>query len=161
MQGCVLAPILFSIFLSSMLEVAFRDMGDRIYIQSRWNADLFTHFRAKTKTTNILVRELLFADDSALIAQSAEEIQRIVDSFANASSKISLKINIKKTEVMFQPNSTMTMEEDINEGETTLNPVNEFTYLGSIIASDGPIEAELQKRMSKASCHSGAFDKNS
>ena len=97
-QGCVLAPTLFSIFLSAMLGEAFRDMGDGIYIQSRQNADLFTvaHFRAKTKTTNILVRELLFADDSALIAHSAEEIQRIVDAFANASSKFGLKINIIK-----------------------------------------------------------------
>ena len=45
----------------------------------------------------------------------------------------------------------MTMEEDINVDETTLNPLKKFTYLGSIIASDGHIEAELQKRMSKAS----------
>ena len=28
-QGCVLAPTLFSIFLSSMLEEAFRDIGGR------------------------------------------------------------------------------------------------------------------------------------
>ena len=153
-QGCVLAPTLFSIFLSAMLEEAFKDMGDGIYIQSRQNADLFTvaHFRAKTKTTNI---HDSIIDDSALIAHSAEEIQRIVDAFANASSKFGLKINIKKTEVMFQPNSTMTMEEDINVGETTLTHVKEFTYLGSIIASNGHIEAELQKRMSKASMSFG------
>ena len=108
-----------------MLEEAFIDMGDAIYIQPRQNADHFTvaHFRAKIKSTSILVRELLFANDSALIAHSAEEIQRIVDAFANASSKFGLKINIKKTEVMFQPNSTMTMEEDINVDEATLNPV--------------------------------------
>ena len=157
--GCVLAPMLFSIFLSAMLEEAFKDMGDGIYIQSRQNADLFTvaHFRAKTETTNILVRELLSADDSALIVHSTEEIQRIVDAFAKASSKFGLKINIKKREVMFQPNSTMTMEEDINVDETTLNHVKEFTYLGSIIASDGHIEAELQKRMSKASMSFGCL----
>ena len=95
--------------------------------------------------------DLFISDDSALIALSAEEIQRIVDAFANASSKFGLKINIKKTEVMFQPNSKMTMEEDNNVDETTLNPVKEFTYLGSIIASDSHIDAELQKRMSKAS----------
>ena len=143
-------------FLSAILKEAFRDMGDGIYIQSLQNTDLFTvaHFRAKTKTINI-VRELLFADDNALIAHSAEEIQGIVDAFANASSKFGLKINIKKTEVMFQPNSTMTMEEDIIVDETTLNPVKEFTYLGSIIASDGHIEAELQRRMSKASMSFG------
>ena len=56
---------------------------------------------------------------------------------------------------MFQPSSTMTMEEDINVDEATLNPVKEFTYLGSIIASDGHIEAELQKRMSTASMSFG------
>ena len=74
-QGCVLAPTFFSIFLSAMFEEAFRDMGDGIYIQSRHNVDFFTvaHFRAKTKTTNILVRELRFADDSALIAHSSAE----------------------------------------------------------------------------------------
>ena len=100
-------------------------MGDIIYIQSCQNTDLFTvaHFRVKTKTTNILVRELLFADDRALIAHSAEEIQRIVDVFANASSKFGLKINIKKTEVMFQLNSTMTMEEDINVDENHTKPM--------------------------------------
>ena len=56
---------------------------------------------------------------------------------------------------MFQPNSTMAMEEDINVDETTLTHVKEFTYLGSIIASDGHIEAELQKRMSKDSMSFG------
>ena len=97
-QGCVLAPTLFSIFLSAMLEEAFRGMGDGVYIQSRQNAELLTvsHFRAKTKTKNILVRELLFADDSTQIAHSAEEIQRIVDALANASSKFGLKINIRR-----------------------------------------------------------------
>ena len=57
-QGCVLAPTLFSIFLSAMLDNAFRDMGDGIYIQSRQSADLFNvaHFRAKTNTTRILMR---------------------------------------------------------------------------------------------------------
>ena len=99
--------------------------GDGVYIQSRQNADLFTvsHLWAKTKPTNILVRKLSFVHDSALIAHLAEEIQRIVDAFANVSSKFGLKINIKKTEVMFKPNSTTTMEEDINVDDTTLNPV--------------------------------------
>ena len=75
-QGCVLARTLFSIFLSAMLDEAFRNMGDGVYIQSRQSADLFNvaHFRMKTKTrpTRILMRELLFADDSALVAHSAE-----------------------------------------------------------------------------------------
>ena len=43
----VLGFMYFSIFLSAMLEEAFRDMGDGVYIQLRQNADLFTaaHYR--------------------------------------------------------------------------------------------------------------------
>ena len=44
-QACVLAPTLFSIFLSAMLEEAFRDMGDGVYIQSRQNVQLHTSER--------------------------------------------------------------------------------------------------------------------
>ena len=156
-QGCLLAPTLFSIFLSAMLDNAFRDMGDGIYIQSRQSADLFNvaHFRAKTKTTRILMRELLFADDSALVAHSAEEMQKIVDAFSNASKKFGLKINIKKTEVLYQPNSTRTREEDIMVDGNKLNSVMEFTYLGSTISSDGCIDDEIQRRMAKASASFG------
>ena len=132
-QGCALATTLFSIFLSAMLDDSFRDMGDGVYIQSRQSADLFNvaHFRAKTKTTRILMRELLFADDSTLVAHSAEEMQKIVDAFSNASNKFGLKINIKLTSVL------------------------EFIYLGSTISSDRSIDNEIQRRMAKASASFG------
>ena len=60
-------------------------MGDGVYIQSQQSGDLFNvaHFRAKT--TRILMRELLFSDDSALVAHSAEKMQKIVDAFSDAS----------------------------------------------------------------------------
>ena len=75
--------------------------------------------------------------------------------FSTASSKFDLNINIQNTEVMFQPNSTTTMEEEIIVDDTTINLVQEFAYLGSIIARDGHIETELQKKMSKASMSFG------
>jgi len=73
-----------------MLNETFRDMGDGVYIQSRQSADIFNvaHFRAKTKTTRILIRELLFADDSALVAHSAEEKQKLVDVFLRSVEEV-------------------------------------------------------------------------
>ena len=151
-QGCVLAPTLFSIFLSVMLDEAFRDMGDGVSIQFRHSSELFNvaHFSAKTKTTWILMKELLFADDSALVAHSTEEMQTIVDDFSYVSKKFGLKINIKKTEVLYQPNSTRTREEDIMVDGNKLNSVLEFTYFGSTISSNGCIDDEIQRRMAKA-----------
>ena len=49
------------------------------------------------------MRELLFADKSGLVAHSAEEMQKIVDAFSDASKKFGLKINIKKTEMCSNP----------------------------------------------------------
>ena len=158
-QGCVLAPTLFSIFLSAMLDEAFGDMGGGggVYIQSRQSADLFNvaHFIAKTKITRILIRELLFADDSALVAHSAEEMQKIVDAFSDASKKFGLKINFKKTEVLYQPNSKQKPKEDIIVDGNKLNSVLEFTYFGSTMSSNGCIDDEIQRRMAKASASFG------
>ena len=82
--------------------------------------------------------ELLFADDSALVAQSDEEMQKIVDAFSDASKKFGLKINIKKIEVLYQPNYVL-----------------EFTYLGRTISSNGCMDDEIQRRTAEASASFG------
>ena len=78
----VMAPMLFSIIFSIMLQDAFRDNDLGVYIQFRTNGNIFNlqRLKAKTKTTELLVRDLLFADDCALIAHSVNDINRIKDS---------------------------------------------------------------------------------
>ena len=73
-------PTLFSIFLSAMLDEAYRIMEDGVYIQFIQSADQpnVAQSKGKTKTTRILTRERLFADNNALVAHSAEEMQKIV-----------------------------------------------------------------------------------
>ena len=109
-------------------------------MQARQSADLLNvaHFRAKNKTTRILMRELLFADGRALVAHSAEEMQKIVEAFSDASKKFGLKINITKSEVLYQPNSTITREEYIMVDGNTINSVLEFT-----ISSNECIDDEI------------------
>ena len=82
-------------------------------------------------------------------------MQKIVDAFSDASKKFDLKINIKKTEVLYQQNSTRTRKDDIMVDGNKLNPVLEFTYLGSTISSNGCIDDEIQRRMAKASASFG------
>ena len=61
------------------------------------------------------------------------------------STSLGLKINMKKTEVLYQSNSTRTREEDIMVDGNKLKSVLEFTYLGSTISSDGCIDDEIQE----------------
>ena len=60
------------------------------------------------------MRELLFAVDSTLVAHSAEMKQKIVDAFSNASKNVGLKINIKKTEVLYQPERRISWLKEIS-----------------------------------------------
>ncbi len=78
-----------------------------------------------------------------------------MDAFSDATKKFGLKINTKKPEVLYQPNSTVTREEDIMVDGNNLNSVLEFTFLASTISSNGCIDDEIQCRMAKASASFG------
>ena len=138
-----------------MLEVAFKNSQEGVYIETRHNADLFkvSHFKAKTRTTMHLARELLFADDCALVVHSASETQSLVTSFATSAVLFSLKINIKKTECLFQPTRpTSSQPEPIMiNGQ----PIVQATYLGSIISDNARLNKEIRNRMDKASASFG------
>ena len=56
------------------------------YRLCRYVAYIFSkcHFRAKTRTTKYLAQEMLFADDSELVAHRAEDILMPVDKLAKA-----------------------------------------------------------------------------
>ena len=73
-QGCVLLPTLFGIFFSFMLTYAFGTASDGIYLHTRHDGTLFNlkRLRAKTKVTCVLIREMLFADDAALVSHTQE-----------------------------------------------------------------------------------------
>lgn len=75
-QGCVLAPTLFNIFFSLLLNHAFKSSEERILIRSRSDGKLFNpaRLRAKTKVRKVAIRDLLFADDVTLFARSAEKL---------------------------------------------------------------------------------------
>ena len=159
-QGCVLAPTLFSLYLTAMLEVAFKNVNEGIYIQTRHGADFFdvAQFKSKTRTTKHLVREMLFADDSALVAHCAADMQVLVNNFAKAAAQFSLKINIKKTECMYQPIKLIHPPPEPEVVMIDQKPVvfaSDFTYLGSTVSCTAKIDKELRSRLGKASAAYG------
>ena len=120
-----------------MLEMAFKDTSEGVYIQTRKEADLFNvaQLKAKSKTSTKVVREMLFADESALAAHSAcaEDVQSLSEKFARTAHQFSLKINIKKTECLYQPPKfqlSTSLLEEINTGTESLVKFKTFKYLG-------------------------------
>ena len=76
-QRCVLDPTLFGIFFGLLLKHAFDTTTEGIYLRTRSDGRLFNlaRLRAKTKAREILIRDMLFADDAAVVAHTHEELQ--------------------------------------------------------------------------------------
>ena len=89
-QGCVLAPTLFSIFFSMMLKQVIEDMGedDGVYVRYRLDGSLFNlrRLQAHTRTNERLIRDLLFAEDAALVAHTEQALHHVLQSHCNFSS---------------------------------------------------------------------------
>ena len=100
-QDCVLAPLLFALYLAAILETAFNDTRKGIYIQTRQNTKLFqvAQFKTRTLSTSKLVREMLFADDSALLSHNSEDMKNLINSIAKAPSQFNLKSTSKRQNV--------------------------------------------------------------
>ena len=83
-----------------------------------------------TKVFEQVLHEFLYADYCALEAHRQQDIQLITDKFAEAARKYGLAINIKKTEVMFQPApGNAYVSPNVSVDGVPLKPVNEFCYM--------------------------------
>jgi len=162
-QGCVLGPILFIMLFSAMLYCAFLNSQDGMRIRYRTDGKLFNLRRlsAKTKVKQDVVRDLLFADDSAVNTTSDVEMQRCLDSLSAACDDFGLTISTTKTEVMFQPAPGKDYCSPAFTIKGQLLPVvDKFTYLGSTLSRNVHIDDEVVNRISKASSAFGRLRKN-
>ena len=87
-------------------------------------------------------------------------MQRLTSSFAEAAQLFGLEVNLKKTEVLYQP---APREEHhpphITIGETEQKAVHQFTYLGCTITSDAKIDREINNRLAEANIAFGRIYK--
>ena len=147
-QGCVLALTLFCIFFSMLLQYAFKDCSKGVYIHTKVDGKLFnlSRLRAKTKVFQVLIRELLFVDDAALVSHTEECLQQLVEHLSHACKEFGLTISLK-TNVMVQGTDQLPV---ITVNGHMLEAVDNFTYLGSTISSSLSVEAEVSSRITKA-----------
>ena len=148
-QGCVLAPTLFGIFFALLLKHAFGSTTEGIYLRTRSDGRLFNlaRLRAMTKVREVLIRDMLFADDAAVAAHTQREFQSLIDRFSQACKDFGLTISLKKTNVLGQNTET---PPSITIDDYELDAVHQFTYLGSTITDNLSLDAEINKRIGKA-----------
>ena len=86
------------------------------------------------------ISNLRYADDTALIAESEEELKSLLMKVKVESEKVGFKLNIQKTKIMASGPIT-SWEID---GET-VETVSDFVFLGSKITADGDCSHEIKR----------------
>ena len=148
-MDAVFDPTLLEIFFSLLLSYAFDSSSDGIYLQTRYDGNLFNLARlhAKIKVTEVYVREMLFTGDAALTAHSGEAFQRLVNRFAHACREFGLTISLKKTNVIARDASQVP---SVKTNDYTLEVLEDFTFLGSNFSSNLSLDTEINRRIEKA-----------
>ncbi|XP_018010145.1 uncharacterized protein LOC108667613 [Hyalella azteca] len=103
--------------------------------------------KAVDLVTRVLIRELLFADDTALASHTEGGLQQLFTHFAYACTEFGLTISRGKTKLLCQ--STGTLPSIVLDGYT-LEVVENFTCLGSSISSSLSIDSEINSRIARA-----------
>ena len=84
------------------------------------------------------IKNLRYADDTTLIAESEEEIKSLLMKVEEESEKVGLKLNIQKTKIMTSGPITSWQI----DGET-METVTDFIFFGSKITADGDCSHEI------------------
>ena len=87
-------------------------------------------------------RNIRYADDTTLMAESEEELKSLLMKVKEESENVGLKLNIQKTKI--KASGPITSWEI--DGET-VQTVTDFIILGSKITADGDCSHEIKRRL--------------
>ena len=93
--------------------------------------------QAGIKTARSNINNLRYVDDTALMAESEEELKSLLMKVKEKSEKVGLKLNIQKTKIMASGPITSWQK----DGET----VADFIFLGSKITADSDFSHEIER----------------
>ena len=158
-QGCVLAPILFNIYVQCITRMLAAQLEEHHLISLNYRTDrnLFDlqKLKAKTKISQTSLLELQYADDCALVADSAQDLQHVLDLVSSLYTRLGLKINVQKTEYIQISQDSST---DLSIEDSSIKKVECFRYLGSNMSSNCCLDDEINYRICKGTSAFGRLN---
>ena len=130
-QGCSLSPALFNLYLQRALDEAENNLPE-----------------AGIKVHGQRIYKLCFADDLAVLAESEDQLQEVLREMEVTLARYNLKLSRTKTKTLVV--SKTGIPAHITLGNTQLNNVEEFTYLGSNVTTDARSKREINSRIQQA-----------
>ena len=125
LQGDTLAPFLFIIVVDYVLRISVDSISEKGYM---------LHPRRSSRYPAAYLIDTDFADDIALVSQSLQYAQDLLQSLEQASNGVGLYLYETKTECMNRSNPNNSQPAR-TLGGTPLKQVEDYKYLGAYISS--------------------------
>ena len=113
-------------------------MGLPYHYHNVWNTGL-DESQAEIKIARRNINNLIYADDTILMAESEEELESLLMKVKEENEKVGLKLTIEKTKIMASHPITSWQK----DGEA-MEPMTDFIFLGSKITVDGDAAMKLK-----------------
>lgn len=130
-QGCVLSPLLFNLYSEHIFQTALENATDGIKVNGK------------------IVNNLRYADDTVIIADTAEGLQRLMSALITEGDTLGMRVNVNKTKVMII-SRTPGLQANIHVYNQPIEQVTQFKYLGCWITNDLNPEVEIRARIEMA-----------
>jgi hypothetical protein len=130
-QGCVMSPMLFNAYTEPVFEIALNNRREGVKIGGE------------------IINNIRYADDTAIMAESLEDLQTLLNAVNNECTEKGLTINAKKTKWMVV--GKINIEDSVLRLDNKiLERVEHFRYLGSWIDCRVESDEEISTRIELA-----------
>ena len=125
-QGCVMSPWLFNLFMDAVMKEVREKAGD--VGVTLWD---------EKRNVEWKVDWLMFADDTVLLGDSEEKLERLVQEFGRVCQRRKLSVNETKSTIMKMGKNGEANGVDISLNDRRIEEVETYRYLGVDMSSDG------------------------
>ena len=128
-QGENLSPFLFSIFMNDLEDYLEQHGVTGIICETQDEEDLVvTYFKLFL---------LLYADDTVIISETSDCLQKALNIFELYCKEFKLSVNINKTKIVIFSKGRQVKNLQFRFNNIPVEIVNEYTYLGIIMSRNG------------------------
>ncbi|GFR77707.1 endonuclease-reverse transcriptase [Elysia marginata] len=129
-QGCVMSPAIFNLYTECIFRTIYNIPGLTV--------------------GGININNLRYADNTVMLTENKDDLQKLVNTVKEESEKGGLFINIRKTKTMLISREKVIKQIDIKIDGERVEQVANFTYLGHWITEDERSDQEVNRRIGMA-----------
>ncbi|XP_068200534.1 uncharacterized protein [Palaemon carinicauda] len=135
--GCVVPSWLFNLFVDEVV----REVNGQVLGRGLKLIDESDH--------ELEVNQSLSTGDTLLVADAEEKLGRLVTEFGRVCERRKFRVNVCKSKAMRHTRRGSSARLNVMLNGELLEEVDQFKYLGSVVAANGGVEADVRQRVNE------------